>query len=147
MTISAAVGECSRTACFAPDTACVLGFEECEHLATPAQEVSEVDEDECHGLPWSGLALGLNDLFRSLLSDALTSSASSARPTQGRQPSWPLTGSARAEDLATSDEGLQARTVYRVGTRLLDTCSGFRTDPVFPRTHPLPTNGHRLFCT
>lgn len=63
MTILAAVGECSRTACFAPDTACVLGFEECEHLATPAQEVSEVDEDECHGLPWSGLALGLNDLF------------------------------------------------------------------------------------
>jgi len=54
---------CSRPACFAPDTACVLGFEKCDHLSTPAQEVSNVKEDEGHGLPWSGLALGLNDLF------------------------------------------------------------------------------------
>jgi len=63
MTTAGATGHCSRPSCFAPDTACVLGYEECEHLAAPTREQSEVEEDEGRGLPWSGLALGLNDLF------------------------------------------------------------------------------------
>lgn len=63
MTAPVATG-CSRPACFAPETSCVLGFEEdCEHLEARTQEVAEIDDHEGHGLPWSGLALGLNDLF------------------------------------------------------------------------------------
>lgn len=63
MTISTAAGQCSRPACFAPDTACVLGFEECDHLSLPTRDVAEVEDGDGHGLPWSGLALGLKDLF------------------------------------------------------------------------------------
>lgn len=44
-----AVREHSPTA-----TDIVMAFENCEHLATPAQEVPEIEEDEGHGLPWSG---------------------------------------------------------------------------------------------
>lgn len=64
MTASFQPGQCSRPTCFVPDTACVLGFEgECEHLSELAPDVAEVVDHEGRGLPWSGSALGLNDLF------------------------------------------------------------------------------------
>lgn len=64
MTTPAATGQCSRPTCFVPDTACVLGLEEeCEHFEAAVREAADAEDDEGHGLPWSGMALGLNDLF------------------------------------------------------------------------------------
>jgi hypothetical protein len=54
---------CSRLACFAPETACVLGQDECEHLAAPLAKTVEANDRERHVLPWSGGSLGLSDLF------------------------------------------------------------------------------------
>ncbi|WP_230597426.1 GTPase domain-containing protein [Rhodococcoides fascians] len=37
--------------------------EECEHYASPAEGVAVVEKEQGQILPWSGLALGLSDLF------------------------------------------------------------------------------------
>lgn len=61
-----ASSECSRPTCFVPDTPCVLGFDEgcSHHLAAPANAVTgDMYEISGRALPWSGLALGLSDLF------------------------------------------------------------------------------------
>lgn len=65
MTVQASnAGEaCSRPACFAPETACVLGQDECAHLAARLAKAVEADDGEGHVLPWSGGSLGLSDLF------------------------------------------------------------------------------------
>lgn len=54
---------CTRDTCFAPDLACVLGRDDCEHLtsATPAEV--PVEDEAGQVLPWSGASLGLSDLF------------------------------------------------------------------------------------
>jgi len=52
---------CVRETCWAPDTACVLGQEPCEHLVAK----STVEDAKVAGgpaLPWSGQPLGLADL-------------------------------------------------------------------------------------
>lgn len=58
---------CSRENCYAPDTGCIMGnVDGCEHFAAPTAEVATVPEQEVaqgQRLPWSGLALGLTDLF------------------------------------------------------------------------------------
>jgi double-GTPase-like protein len=58
---------CSRENCYAPDTGCVLGnVEHCEYLAAPVPEAATAPEQEVtqgQPLPWSGLALGLTDVF------------------------------------------------------------------------------------
>lgn len=56
--------ECSRPTCFAPDTPCILGLDEgCDALATSPADADETYESSGRALPWSGLALGLSDLF------------------------------------------------------------------------------------
>lgn len=56
--------ECSRSTCFVPDTPCVLGLaENCTHLTQPSIGAPELYETHGTALPWSGLALGLSDLF------------------------------------------------------------------------------------
>lgn len=63
---TAAVGAatCSRENCWAPETPCVLGeLNGCEHFTSPAAEVVEKEVSEGQRVPWSGLALGLADLF------------------------------------------------------------------------------------
>jgi hypothetical protein len=58
---------CSRENCYAPDTGCILGnVEGCEHFAAPAPGAASIPEQEVtqgQRLPWSGLALGLTDVF------------------------------------------------------------------------------------
>jgi hypothetical protein len=58
---------CSRENCYAPDTLCILGnVDGCEHIAASSTEVAVVPEQEMTNgqrLPWSGLALGLTDVF------------------------------------------------------------------------------------
>lgn len=58
---------CSRENCYAPDTGCILGnVEGCEHFADPVPEVAmgpELEVAQGQRLPWSGLALGLTDVF------------------------------------------------------------------------------------
>lgn len=58
---------CSRENCYAPDTACILGnVEGCEHFAAPLPGAATVSDQEVtrgQRLPWSGLALGLTDVF------------------------------------------------------------------------------------
>ncbi|PRY19986.1 hypothetical protein CLV70_12624 [Pseudosporangium ferrugineum] len=55
-------GECSRTTCFAPDTACVLGQVPCPNFVADNPVASNIGSTEGRPLPWSGLALGLADL-------------------------------------------------------------------------------------
>jgi len=54
---------CPRRTCHAPDTGCILGFEpsNCQHFAHVASESSELQADGPR-IPWSGLALGRDDL-------------------------------------------------------------------------------------
>lgn len=67
MTATAGGDACSREHCYAPDTGCILGnVEGCEHFAAPVPEAATVPEQEVtqgQRLPWSGLALGLTDVF------------------------------------------------------------------------------------
>ncbi|WP_249217046.1 TRAFAC clade GTPase domain-containing protein [Nocardioides palaemonis] len=66
-TTAGGAATCSRENCYAPDTLCVLGnVAGCEHLAVPAPEGAPAPEQEVtqgQRLPWSGLALGLTDVF------------------------------------------------------------------------------------
>lgn len=66
-TTAGGAATCSRENCYAPDTRCVLGnVAGCEHLAAPAPGAAPVPEQEVaqgQRLPWSGLALGLTDVF------------------------------------------------------------------------------------
>ena len=66
MTVAAAeAGKCGLGNCYAPETQCNLGFvvESCEHFNAPKAVVAEEEEAEGQRPPWSGLALGLIDLF------------------------------------------------------------------------------------
>ena len=56
-----AVGSCARETCHAPETACVLGNNLCEHFSTTATAEGSAGPTG-PTLPWSGLPLGLNDL-------------------------------------------------------------------------------------
>lgn len=68
MTATGHTTTCSRENCYAPDTGCVLGnVEGCEYLVGPACQpatASEQDVTQGQRLPWSGLALGLTDIFQ-----------------------------------------------------------------------------------
>lgn len=65
MTVAAAeAGKCSMKYCYAPETQCNLGFvDSCEHFNPPTVAATEKEEAEGQRPPWSGLALGLTDLF------------------------------------------------------------------------------------
>lgn len=53
---------CPRETCYAPDTTCVLGLDPCDHFSATEQEPSGDADLDGQRLPWSGLALGWNDL-------------------------------------------------------------------------------------
>lgn len=54
---------CPRENCFAPDTGCILGRDNCEFFARAEGEVASAALDQpTSALPWSGLALGSADL-------------------------------------------------------------------------------------
>jgi hypothetical protein len=54
---------CSRENCFAPDTGCVLGRNDCEFFSTATGDVGKSPLVDATGaLPWSGLSLGMADL-------------------------------------------------------------------------------------
>ena len=59
----APAANCARSTCYVPDTACVLGLENCEHLTRAEPELSGSGAADGSALPWSGSALGLSDLF------------------------------------------------------------------------------------
>jgi hypothetical protein len=54
---------CPRANCFAPDTGCILGLDDCEFFTRANAEMEAVQvEQSTSALPWSGLALGSADL-------------------------------------------------------------------------------------
>lgn len=54
---------CPRDNCFAPDTRCILGHDDCEFFAqAEAEAEGAAFERPTSALPWSGLALGSADL-------------------------------------------------------------------------------------
>jgi hypothetical protein len=58
-------GRCILDNCYAPETQCNLGFilPSCEHFRVPKAATPESGEPQGQRPPWSGLALGLTDLF------------------------------------------------------------------------------------
>lgn len=58
-------GRCGSETCYAPETQCNLGFPigSCQYFNAPEAAAFEEDNAEGQRPPWSGLALGLTDLF------------------------------------------------------------------------------------